>query len=398
VANKRYSGGSPWLSNVCFAVKTARYIHEITRSHTAFRIRVCVLTFGKLATLGTLPTTAIDIHTTAGKLADLHRRAEESLRPDGDTAERATDCALTTGPPTTPRGSRSSGNDNTHARQAASTRHFERTRNAGLIAQGESAFEPRSRRPHTSSTRLLESTIDMIIELREKLSSKGLDNGPDTITWHLKRQHRITTSSPSIIRHLRAAGLIIAAPKKRPRASYIRFAAEQPNERWQADFTHWWLASHIHAEIVCWIDDHSRYACQSPHTDASPHRARYPSAKPMGRTAFQPRSLTGSAGQLPRRMQPPPPAPPGHRLHHPPQSSLRQTQRHPQPSTNRPRRRHHIGVGRAHARTHVLMLIQDLDVRIINVATGELIRQLTVDPTRDYEPRNVPCGRPKKSP
>jgi hypothetical protein len=29
------------------------------------------------------------------------------------------------------------------------------------------------------------------------------------------------------------------------------------------------------------------------------------------------------------------------------------------------------------------MLIQNLDVRIINAATGELIRPLTIDPTRD---------------
>ena len=81
-----------------------------------------------------LLTTANDIHTTAGKVADLRRSAEESLRPVGDIAERATGCALTTRPPTTPRGSRSSGNDNTHARQTASTRHLEHTRNVGLNA------------------------------------------------------------------------------------------------------------------------------------------------------------------------------------------------------------------------------------------------------------------------
>ncbi|WP_201274452.1 hypothetical protein [Mycolicibacterium sp. CH28] len=59
-------------------------------------------------------------------------------------------------------------------------------------------------------------------------------------------------------------------------------------------------------------------------------------------------------------------------------------------------RLHHISIG--HARTRVLMLIQDLEVRIINAATGELIRQLTIDPTRDYQPRNVPTGRPRKKP
>jgi hypothetical protein len=42
--------------------------------------------------------------------------------------------------------------------------------------------------------------------------------------------------------------------------------------------------------------------------------------------------------------------------------------------------------------------VQDLDIRIINAATGELIRQLTLDPTSDYQPRGVPTGRPKKKP
>ncbi|SBS79655.1 Integrase catalytic region (fragment) [uncultured Mycobacterium sp.] len=61
-------------------------------------------------------------------------------------------------------------------------------------------------------------------------------------------------------------------------------------------------------------------------------------------------------------------------------------------------RLHHISIGRTHARTRVLMLVQDLDVRIINAATGELIRELTIDPTRDYQPRGVSSGRPRKKP
>jgi len=42
------------------------------------------------------------------------------------------------------------------------------------------------------------------------------------------------------------------------------------------------------------------------------------------------------------------------------------------------------------------MLVRDLDVTVLNAATGEVIRQLTIDPTRDYQPRNVPTGRPRK--
>jgi hypothetical protein len=52
----------------------------------------------------------------------------------------------------------------------------------------------------------------------------------------------------------------------------------------------------------------------------------------------------------------------------------------------------HIGVGRTHARTHVIMLVHDLDVRIINAATGELLRELVIDLTEDYQPTGRPPG------
>src|SRR4051812_48591186 len=54
-------------------------------------------------------------------------------------------------------------------------------------------------------------------------------------------------------------------------------------------------------------------------------------------------------------------------------------------------RLHHIGIGRTHARTSVLLLIDDRDIRVINATTGELLRHLTLDPTRDYQP----TGKPK---
>ena len=58
-------------------------------------------------------------------------------------------------------------------------------------------------------------------------------------------------------------------------------------------------------------------------------------------------------------------------------------------------RLHYIGIGRTHAGTRVPVLVQDLDIRIINAATGQHIRQLTLDPTRDFQPRQAPTGRPK---
>ncbi|MCU1655678.1 MAG: Integrase catalytic region [Pseudonocardiales bacterium] len=58
-------------------------------------------------------------------------------------------------------------------------------------------------------------------------------------------------------------------------------------------------------------------------------------------------------------------------------------------------RLHHIGIGRTHARTPVILLVQDLDVRIVNAATGELLRELTIDPRRDYQPTGQP-PRPRR--
>ena len=51
-------------------------------------------------------------------------------------------------------------------------------------------------------------------------------------------------------------------------------------------------------------------------------------------------------------------------------------------------RLHHIGVGRTYARTSVILLIYDLDIHIIDAATGELLRELTLDPSRDYQPQH----------
>jgi transposase InsO family protein len=49
-------------------------------------------------------------------------------------------------------------------------------------------------------------------------------------------------------------------------------------------------------------------------------------------------------------------------------------------------RMHHIGVGHAHKGKRVIMLVDGLDVRVVS-QDGELLRQLTLDPTRDYQPQ-----------
>jgi transposase InsO family protein len=49
-------------------------------------------------------------------------------------------------------------------------------------------------------------------------------------------------------------------------------------------------------------------------------------------------------------------------------------------------RLHHIGVGRPYKRERVILLVAGADVRILN-ADGKLIRALTIDPNRDYQPQ-----------
>ena len=358
---------------------------------------------------------------------------------------------------------------------------------ARYTLDGDAAFEPRSRRPHTSPTRLPQATIDLIIALRTELTGKGLDAGPHTIAWHLQHHHRLDVSVASISRHLHAAGLIQPSPHKRPKSSYIRFAAEQPNERWQADFTHWWLKRGNHAEILCWIDDHSRYAISvtahmrittpivvDEFTKATQHHGIPYSTLTDNGMVFTTRLAGGRGGrnrfehELRRLDVHQINSTPNHpttcgkveRFHqtlkrwltHQPRATTLtelQTQldafideynhRRPHrslphnatPATiynSRPKadpatridthnrvrtdrvdqagsitlrhngRLHHIGIGRIHHRTRVLILVHDLNITIINAATGEVLRELTLDPTRDYQPTGAPKGPTRKKP
>lgn len=126
--------------------------------------------------------------------------------------------------------------------------------------EGDSAFEPRSRRPHTRPDSTPTATVELIIGLRRQLAAQGLDAGADTIGWHLQHHHHISVSRATIYRIMRRHNLVVDEPKKKPKSSYIRFQAEQPNETWQADFTHHRLANGTDIEILSWLDDHSRYA------------------------------------------------------------------------------------------------------------------------------------------
>ncbi len=124
---------------------------------------------------------------------------------------------------------------------------------------GLDALEPRSRAPLSSPHRTTDRVRERIIALRLSLSASGLDAGPVTIAWHLTQDGLRAPSTSTIRRILTDANLITPEPRKRPRSSYIRFEAAQPNETWQSDFTHWRLQDGTDVEILNWLDDHSRY-------------------------------------------------------------------------------------------------------------------------------------------
>ena len=344
-------------------------------------------------------------------------------------------------------------------------------------AEGDTAFQPRSRRPHTSPNLLDPVTVALIIDLRRALTDKGLDNGPHTIRWHLEQHHDQVVSVATIWRHLNRAGLIVPEPKKKPKTAYIRFCADLPNETWQSDFTHWHLTNDIGVEIITFLDDHSRYALSvTAHTrittdiaidrflttaetngfpastltdNALVYTARFAGGK-GGKNRFE-RTLMDlrivqkhsrpnhptTCGKVERFQQTlkkwltaQPEAATFNELqnqldafvdeynHRRPHRSLGRAtpaakytmlpKASPGESDIEGHYRirhdivgdtgtvtlrhggtlHHIGIGRTHARTHIIMLIDDLDIRIVNPATGELIRQLTLDPTRNYQPQD----------
>ena len=142
--------------------------------------------------------------------------------------------------------------------------------------EGQAAFEPLSRAPASSPGATPPATVELVLRLRKQLDEAGLDAGADTIGWHLTHHHATVLSRATINRILTRAGAVTPDPSKRPKGSYIRFEAEQPNETWQSDFTHYRLQDgtrHVthrggirrieegtDVEILTWLDDCSRYA------------------------------------------------------------------------------------------------------------------------------------------
>jgi transposase InsO family protein len=361
-------------------------------------------------------------------------------------------------------------------------------------AEGEAAFEPRSRRPSSQPTAIPAATVELIIRLRRGLTGQGLDAGAHTIAWHLAEQHQLSVSPATIWRTLKRVGLITPEPKKKPRSAYVFFAAELPNQMWQTDFTHHRLTKPdgspgVDVEILTFLDDHSRYAlsvtCHRSVTGPAVVAAFRQAVADQGIPAsvlsdngmvFTTRFAGGRTGRntlngfqaelrdlgvVQKHSKPNHPTTCGkverfqqtlkkwltaqprqpqtiaelqalcdqfrsyYNTRRPHRSLNRRTpsaayqarpkaaptapaEANPQPRVRRDiidtsgtltlrhkGRLHHIGVGRTHARTPVLMLINGLDIHIIHATTGELIRQLSLNPAVDYQPRGIPKPRPK---
>jgi transposase InsO family protein len=355
--------------------------------------------------------------------------------------------------------------------------------------EGEAAFEPRSRRPKTSPSAISPDTVELITRIRKELAGQGLDAGPQTIAWHLEQHHQLRISPATVSRYLARQGLVTPDPSKRPKSSYIRFAAEMPNECWQSDFTHYPLAGGTDTEVLTWLDDHSRYALSvtayrrvtgadvlntfraacgrcgipastltdngmvfttrlsggrggrnglehelrrlgvrqkngkpnHPQTQGKVERfqqtmknwLRAQPAQPLTLAELQ--SLLDAFATIYNEHRPhrslPGRATPAAAYAARPKASPgdRTADTHDRVRTDRidrtglvslrhSGRLHHIGIGRPHAGTRVLLLVQDLNIRVINAGTGELLRELVLNPDRDYQPTGRPPGHPKKSP
>lgn len=146
--------------------------------------------------------------------------------------------------------------------EAAKAHGFTRTHIYTLLKRyrdgGLDAVEPRTSRPKSSPHAVSEPLRTRIVQLRIALDRGGLDHGPVSIQSYLAIEGFTPPSTSTIRRILHQAGLVTPEPKKRPKSSYVRFEAAQPNETWQSDFTHWALAGGRDIEIINWLDDHSR--------------------------------------------------------------------------------------------------------------------------------------------
>lgn len=130
---------------------------------------------------------------------------------------------------------------------------------ARVRAEGE--WRPRSRRPRASPRATPPELRAWILKLREDLAP---DNGADYIRDALHDIHAETAPAwavparSTINRVLAKHGLLDANPKKRPRASWRRFAYARPRDCYQIDATEVTLADGTPVAVFDVLDDCTR--------------------------------------------------------------------------------------------------------------------------------------------
>ena len=124
---------------------------------------------------------------------------------------------------------------------------------------GPEALVPKSKAPTTNRRSISLELEDLIIATRKELVDINADAGASTIHWHLSQRGVALPSVSTVYRVLKRRGFVTPEPRKRPRASFIRFEASLPNECWQSDMTHWHLRDGTGVEILTFIDDYSRF-------------------------------------------------------------------------------------------------------------------------------------------
>lgn len=131
-------------------------------------------------------------------------------------------------------------------------------------AGGLAGLEPRSSRPRSSPGQISGDLEDLIVRTRKQLDEDGFDAGARSIhAWLSAAGHEELPHPSTIWRALTRRGLVVAEPKKRPKASLHRFEADRPNEMWQTDSTHSPLSDGTDVEVINVVDDHSRVAIES---------------------------------------------------------------------------------------------------------------------------------------
>ena len=127
-----------------------------------------------------------------------------------------------------------------------------------FAALGVEGLQEVSRRPRRSPGATSAELEDAIVARRKQLLDEGLDAGPETIRSMLLASGGAAPARATIARILVRRGLVVPAPRKRPRSSLHRFVYARPNECWQSDWTSWGLADGRPAAIAGTLDDHSR--------------------------------------------------------------------------------------------------------------------------------------------